>query len=323
MVPVALDDLLPAFAPLPYPMLQQILTNRRRDTLLRVNKRNPKTIEIEPTNPLEEESGFKQEEWDALLDDIRPIRQAVFTEMDPVVRQGRLTTAWLSQALLAATPKRNSEQKEQAMRPKRQRRERDRVPRTTLSSWQERGLVEFEGRNYPDPDVSAALLIARRAETRRLRNWLPPKISLSIGKVLDAQSQEALDDVLDSLSMQTWLTCWRQDPPEEPGAQPSDPVACPVPLPAGLNKATLLVSPWQGFQWKPSWRRRINSLGIGRWYGAGEDGWDVSLDDLSMWIRETERFALPDMETRAPDVFQNLADVVLNRVGYTLLSRLQ
>src|ERR1700730_16036353 len=81
----ALDLLLPAFAPVPYEILEQVLTNRRRDTILRKSKRSPTTVKIDFTNQLEEETGFTQAEWDTLLADIRPLRQAVFEDMDLVI----------------------------------------------------------------------------------------------------------------------------------------------------------------------------------------------------------------------------------------------
>jgi hypothetical protein len=61
---------------------------------------------------------------------------------------------------------------------------------------------------------------------------------------------------------------------------------------------------------------------VGRWYGANEGGWDVTVEDLVGWMGESERLTVPHMETEAPDVFQELADIVLNRLGFTLLSQL-
>src|SRR5206468_456583 len=102
------------------------------------------------------------------------------------------------------------------------------------------------------------------------------------------------------------------------GALPPEARPCPIPLPPGLAKAAVLVSPWQGLLWRPNWRRRINSLGVARWYGATEGRWDVTVEDLVGWMGESERLTVPHMETEAPDVFQELADIVLNRLGFTL-----
>lgn len=326
----ALDLALPAFAPVPYEILAQMLMNRRRDTLLKTAKRAPTTIKIHPTNLLEKESGFSQQEWDTLLHDLKPLRQAVFEEMDPVVRGGRLTTAWISEKLLEATP--GHEQSGGPSQPtgsKKKRKQRPGVSRSTLAGWEERGLMEFGGRNSPDPDVAAALLIARLFEKKRLRNWLPSTIARTVDRALDAQEPIEMDEVQDQLneaapdaSTSTWLLCWRQDPPSSSGTPPLAPMSSPIPLPPGLANATVLVSPWQGFLWRSNWRRRINSLGVGRWYGTDENGWGVTVEDLKGWICETEQLVIPHMEIEAPDVFQELADIVLNRICYDLLTQL-
>lgn len=321
-----LDALLPAFAPLPEEFLRHILTNRRRDTILKKSKRAPDTVKIKPTTPLEEQTRFTQAEWETLLHDIKPIRQAVFEEMDAAIRGERLNTAWISEQLLKATPQRaalHSSPREGQGPQERKRlpREHTGIPRTTLATWQGRGLAEFGVRYSPDPDVFAAIWITRLIDTTRLRNWLPGRIALYVDRALDTQSAEVMDSALTTLARQAWLVCWRWDPPTEAGGLPPNPIACPVPLPAGLQKATVLASPWQGLMWRPYWRRRINSLGVARWYGANEDGWDVSLDDLARWFKHIGELAVPNMEQSAPDVLQALDDIALNRLGHTLLSR--
>ena len=40
-------------------------------------------------------------------------------------------------------------------------------------------------------------------------------------------------------------------------------------------------------------RRRINSLGVARWYGADEEGWTVSLDGLARWFPSINELAVP------------------------------
>jgi len=321
----ALALLMPSFAPLPQELVMHLLINRRRDTILKTSKRSPTSVTIVPTTPLEEESHFTQDEWESLLRDIKPIRQAVFEEMDAAIREGKLTTAWISERLLEATPRREVTQPRRRKgrvpgEPKRHPRPHTGIPRSTLKGWEERGLVEFGGRNSPDPDVFAALWIARLADTNRLRNWLPGKIARVVDRALDMQSTAEVDTALDSLASRTWLVCWRWDPPPGIGGPPPDPQPCPIPLPTGLARETVLASPWQGLLWRPYWRRRINSLGVARWYGADEEGWTVSLDGLSRWVPSINELAVPHMEQSAPDVFQELSDICLNRMAYTLLS---
>ncbi len=323
----ALALLMPSFAPLPPEMVMHLLINRRRDTIVKTSKRSPTSVTIVPTTPLEEESQFTQAEWGSLLRDIKPIQQAVFEEMDVAIREGKLTTTWISEQLLEATPRREVTQprhrkgNQQEAR-KRQPRPHTGIPRSTLKGWEERGLVEFNGRNSPDPDVFAALWIARLADANRLRNWLPGKIARIVDRALDTQSAEEVGTALDGLDSRTWLACLRWDPPQEMGGPPSDPQPCPIPLPAGLSRETVLASPWQGLMWRPYWRRRINTMGVARWYGATENGWGVSLEGLSRWFNRIDELAIPNIEQGNPDVFQELSDICLNRLAYTLLSEL-
>lgn len=307
----AVDLLMPSFAPLPPELVLHLLNNRRRDTILKKSKLSPASVAFTPTTPLEEESHFKQEEWESLLRDIKPIRQRVFGEMDAALREGKLTTPWISQRLLEATPRHEGAPPGG----------RTGIPGSTLKMWKERGLAAFGGRNNPDPDVFAALWIARLADPTRLRNWLPGRIARVVDRSLDLQSVQETGMALETLTSRTWLVCWRWDPPPEKGGPPSAPQTCPIPLPAGLARETVLASPWQGLMWRPYWRRRVNSLGVARWYGADKEGWAITLGGLSRWFHRIDELAVPNMERSAPDVFQELADICLNRLAYTLLSQ--
>jgi hypothetical protein len=320
----ALALLMPSFAPLPQELVLHLLANRRRDTILKKSRKALKTITIQPTTPLEEESNYTMEEWESLLQEIKPIRQVVFEEMDAAIRDEKLTIAWISQRLLEATPRRETPPRlpkvQEDKEPTRHPRQHTGIPRTTLDTWEQRGLAQFSGRNSPDPDVFAALWIARLADRHRLRDWLPQKIDRVVDRPLDTQPAPDAGMALDSLATKTWLTCYRWDPPPVPGDAAPDPQPCPIPLPGGLSSETILASPWQGFLWRPFWRRRINSLGVARWYGADERSWTVSLDGLSRWFPGINELTVPHMEQSAPDVFQELANICLNRLAYTLLS---
>lgn len=304
----ALDRVAPSFAPVPQEILLHILANRRRDTLLSKSKRSPRSVSFVPGNSLEKETGFSQEEWDELLKDVRTVRQAVFEEMDGAIRREGLTTAWLSAKLAEAAPRQNVSDQDRQKK----------IPRSTLGGWQKRGLVEFSGRNTPNPDLSAAILIARHLDKRRFRHWLPSHMALAVNELIGAELQGRTDQI-SSFFQPTRFVCWKQDPPPFQGAFLPPPVPCSFPPPPEFSKATILASPWQGLLWRPYWRR-VSNIGVGRWYGVNEQGWDLSLDDLVRWMGSVSRFAIPHMEKSAPDVFQEFADVVLVRLSYDILT---
>jgi hypothetical protein len=300
----ALDWILPAFAPVPYQILRVMLRNRRLDTQLQVSRRAVATIHIAPRHALEEETGYSLQEWAALLRDIEAIRQNVFMVMDPIVRQKQLTIDWLSAYLREVSPQRGQGRRG--------------LSRTTLWRWQKLGLLDFEESDRLNPDAVATILIARLADTKRSKNWLYAESGVS-GEQISQGRQSPL-----SLGFQTRtrLVCWRQDQPGAKGAPSSALVPIQLPPPAGLRPATLLVSPWQGLLWRAQWRR-INSLGVARWAGVDESGRvQVSLDDLVSWHSDTRKFYIRRMETEAPDVFAELADIVLHYVAFSLLSQL-
>ncbi len=306
-----LEMMLAACAPLPYSILAHALLSRRRDRF-RQSHRSPSTITPPLVSALEQETGFTQEEWNQLLQDIRTIRPAVFAEMDPLVRTNQLTTTWLREALSQATPGRTAES------PK-----RTGIAPGTLAEWEERGFLSTVEYNRPQPQQAATLVIARRIDTRRLRNWLP-------AKAIDDKTKAALSSIGQQPLSKGWaIVGWRQDPPSEKGAprpapQPVVLASGPDPLstPAPSENATLLASAWSGVQWSQGQRWKIvNTLGVVSWAGGDQEQWDVRVDDLVRWIGATEAFVVPHMRERAPDVFQELADIVLNRVGHDLLSR--
>ncbi len=164
----ALESILPLFAPLPGPVVEHLLLGKRR---------RHRKVPIPPlVSALERETGYSQEEWDSLLQEVRVARQEVFLRMNPLVRHNALSTSWLLQAL--------SGEKEGTG---------EKISHSTLKEWKNRGLIRVAPRNHPDVHDAAVVLIARSVD-RRMRNWLPANMPP--------------DEV------RSW--CWRQDAPDLP-----------------------------------------------------------------------------------------------------------
>jgi hypothetical protein len=257
---------MPQLAPLPIPMAEHLLKQRRR-----LLKKVVRTISQD-----ELEKGAL-----ALLEkNVQEKRQAVYVLMDPLVqtenvsREIALSTSWIMQALTAHTPENRF------------------VPSQTLSLWRERHLLRYREWGHPDPDNTAALLLARMVD-ERMRNWLPTTIE---------EDEPA------------WW-CWRQDTPEMPF------VPCPVPLPTNLSPSTLLWTPWTGASWDPHWLK-IGELGAIRWAGAvGEKQhvrWTISQQDLQVWDAEAAALQI-DFPACTEEILQTLATLALFRLARTRL----
>jgi len=158
--------LLPAFAPLSRPMVIHLLLGKRRRSLVRADN---------PSSVLFQETGYTQDEWDALEQEVRIKRQEVEALMYPLVQSKALSTEWLRQTLNIYAPGEKSEQ----------------ISLPTLTVWRKRGLLIYEQRNRPEATSAAALLIARMIDVRE-RNWLPASIEVGEPR---------------------WW-CWRQDDPQ-------------------------------------------------------------------------------------------------------------
>lgn len=271
----AFASVLPLFAPLPGPIVQHLLLGRRRRHYIAA----PPIL----VSDFEQETGYAQAEWDQLLQEVRVARQDVYTYMDAFIQRNALSTSWLLRALKDATPGSKEEPKEA----------REEISQSTLEEWKDRGLISYRGRNQPDIHQVAALLIARLVD-RRVRNWLPTKMTLD-----EARS---------------W--CWRQDAPNLAT------VPCPLPLPEDLPKATLLVTPWAGQAWDPPWRR-INSMGAAQWAGIREENgqvrWDITLEEIHLWYPQLATLDMLHLEV-VTDILHGLADIALIHLAFIPLN---
>jgi hypothetical protein len=303
----ALELVLAVCAPLPYSMLVHALLSRRRDTLKR-SRRSLATISPPLVTELELESGFTEGEWDQLIQDIRSIRPEVFQLMDPLVREDRLTTRWLQETIMEATPLSSKDDPRQEQTEK-----RGVIARTTLFEWEQRGFLSYERHNRPNPHQSAALVIGRKLDSVRKNHWLPTE-------ALDEQTQALLSSISQGAYTGTWVIVgWQQSPSSKRMAP--HPVLLPL---HRVEKTSLIASAWQGVVWDhPHWRL-VNTLGAVNWAGRIQEGreasWEMTTTDLTQWISEAEAFVTPRMEEVATDVFHELDDIVLHRVGYDLLS---
>jgi hypothetical protein len=305
----ALESVLSMCVPLPYSMLAHALLSRRRDRLKR-SRRSPTSISPPLVTELEQKSGFTEEEWDQLIRDIRRIRPEVFLCMDPLVRTDRLTTRWLQETILEATPIHAKGEQERSD-------QRRGIPRTTLSEWEQRGFLSYTRHNRPNPHQSAALVIGRRLDTMRKNHWLPTE-------AIDEQTLRLLSPLGPERHAGKWVMVgWQQRPPNKLGAPPLEPLPVLLPPSQGVEKTALIASAWQGVAWDHQSWRLINTLGAVNWAGRiqSEEPWEMTIADLTRWVSETNAFVTPHMEERARDVFRELNDIVLHRMGYDLLSR--
>ncbi len=275
----SLESVLPVFAPLPGPIIEHLLLGKRR--------RSHQAIPPVLMSVLERETGYTQAEWDGLLQEVRVARQEVYRRMDPLVRRNALSTSWLLQALMEATPPGTDEG--WAHKPLQTR---ETISQSTLKEWKDRGLIKYRGRNHPDVHHAAALLIARLID-QRVRNWLPTSMTPA--------------------EMRQW--CWRQD------ASHLAPVPCPLPLPEDLPRTSLVMSPWAGYAWDPHWVS-INRVGAARWAGVtGKDQqqrWALTLEELRLWDPQVAALHVPVADMEA-DLLHQLADLALIRLAYTQL----
>jgi hypothetical protein len=258
---IQIASYMPQLAPLPIPIAEHLLKQRRR-----LLKKTGRTI---PQDELEKVA------LSLLEKKVQEKRQAVYVLMDPLVQaEISISTARIMQVLMAHTP------------------ENRLVSSQTLSLWRERNLLRYRERGHPDPENTAALLLARMVD-ERIRNWLPTTIE---------EHEPA------------WW-CWRQDTPEMPL------VPCPVPLPGNLSPSTLLWTPWIGATWDPHWLK-IDDLGAIRWVGAVDEKqhvrWTISQQDLQVWDSEAAALHL-NFPACTQEILHTLATLALFRLARTRL----
>jgi hypothetical protein len=301
-----IEQLLAAFSPLSLPILLHLLLNRRRDLLV-ARHRSLGSITPVLNTTFERATGFAVKEWLNLAQDLRPIRQAVFLQVDEALRTGDLHSSWLSEALWASSP------------PRPARGSGERIAAQTLWEWRDQGLLNYIAHNSPDPHTASALLIARRLERKRQRHWLPGKHALDI-TTLPPPILSLLETPEARIgALQPWRLCWLQDAPASREASRPAPRISLLPLPTSLRRGTMAASVWPGVVWRDTlvaWLR-VNSLGTAMW--AGETGRAVTLEELEQWIPETRAFVVPDLEI-APEIFRALATLTLYRAGHDLLT---
>jgi hypothetical protein len=123
----------------------------------------------------------------------------------------------------------------------------------TLDHWQQRGLLRRDkARGLLNITSVAALLIARIAEERLKKNWLPLIVE-------DAEPR--------------WW-CYGNESPHAL-TQPF-----PLPLPSTFSPSLVLWTPWQGASWEGQWHAFKQRQHLYRWAGS------PLLQDLQVWEKE-------------------------------------
>lgn len=224
------SHLYPAFAPLPVPMANHLLLLQERQY-----RRRPS---LRPTS---------EEMMQTVLENIRRARTLVYDYLRPFVmadkkrqQRGESRTfpqaEWLLETLAQYTPGvvRNSVE--------------------TLDFWQKKGLLRREKtRGLLEMTSVAALLIARLAEGRLQRNWLP--------SLLEAEEPH-------------WW-CYGRSSPDAPLQ------AIPIPISSSCPTSLLVWTLWQGALWEEEgWQIIVGGDGLYRWAGS------PSVADLLAWDEE-------------------------------------
>ncbi len=224
------SQLYPAFAPLPVPIANHLLLLQERQYRRRPSMR-PASEEMIQT----------------VLDNICQARTLVYEYLRPFVMadkkrqqrgEGRAFphVEWLLETLAQYSPGlvRNSTE--------------------TLDFWQKKGLLRREKtRGLLEITSVAALLIARLAEGKLQRNWLP--------SLLEADEPH-------------WW-CYGRTSPDAPLQ------AIPVPIAPSFPSSTIVWTPWQGAIWEEDqWQIIVGGDYLYRWTSS------PSVTDMLIWDEE-------------------------------------
>ncbi len=160
----------------------------------------------------------------------------------------------------------------------------------TLDFWQKKGLLRREKtRGLLEITSVAALLIARLAEEKLQRNWLPSS--------LEADEPH-------------WW-CYGRSAPDAPLQ------AIPVPIPPSSSPPSLLLwTPWQGAVWEEEepWQIVVGGDGLYRWANSPSATdlltWDEELPAKILAVQDDPLFGRPSVQ-----------EVLLQEVRYDVLTR--
>lgn len=177
----------------------------------------------------------------SLIEQVNKTRESVYTLMTPAVENRSVSTEWVMTQLAELSPHHH------------------RVSHETMSRWRDQGLLSYEGHNRPSYDSTAALMILRLLDQRRVKGWTP------------TQKMAGKDP--------RWW-CWRQDSPSSPI------LPTPVPLTEDIASTALLWTTWAGAAWEPEWFS-VGELGAARWGGTRPEKnrllWSITEAELLQW----------------------------------------
>jgi hypothetical protein len=222
------------------------------------------------------------EQWIQLITRVKQSSTKVYQIMAPTVAANTLSTNWLIDQLAQASPHDH------------------RLSPETISRWRDQNLLCYQGRNKPNQDNAAALLIVRMlTDTKKITRWLP---NTTITK------EEPL-----------WW-CWRQDSPTSPV------IPCPIPLPEDIPSHALLWTNWLGASWQEEWLS-VGKLGAARWAGTLFNTekksllWDISEEALQQWDPEISPFSHGVLSDIAPLTMHTLSTLALLRLATSRLQK--